>query len=404
MVKVDPTTPIIDSSTDTIGLGEPTFAAPTPNTTPPSSDANDSFFQKFQSEKPEPIRGSLGASILGPQNVALDRQSPDLLAPPSTDEGSVPNAKWPFSLSHNRLHSGGWAREQNPMAGVNMRLEAGAIRELHWHATAEWAYVLKGTTRITSVTPEGEHYEADVNPGDIWYFPPGIPHSLQATDSTAEGSEFLLVFDSGSFTEDNTFLLSDWIMHVPKELSTTSPLIRFGFSHAPPALPENEVSGPQGVPTPFTFPWSKAAVTPLVGGSVKVIDSTTFQVSKTIAAADVTVDVGGLRELHWHPTQDEWTYFISGQARVTIFAANGNARTFNYQAGDVGYVPVANGHYVENIGNETLHFLEIFKTDKFQDISLNQWLALTPPALVKAHLNIDDGTLALFNETKQVVV
>ncbi|KAF8526080.1 RmlC-like cupin domain-containing protein [Hysterangium stoloniferum] len=64
------------------------------------------------------------------------------------------------------------------------------------------------------------------------------------------------------------------------------------------------------------------------------------------------------RELHWHPTQDEWTYFISGQARVTIFAANGNARTFNYQAGDVGYVPVANGHYVEHIGNETLHFLE----------------------------------------------
>jgi len=403
------------------------FAAPAPNTASPSSDdPNGSLFQKFQSEKPEPIRGSLGASVLGPQNVALDRQSPDFLAPPSTDEGSVKNAKWPFSLSHNRLKQGGWARQQNldvmpiakAMAGVNMRLEAGAIRELHWHATAEWGYVLKGTTRITSVTPEGQYYEADVNPGDIWYFPPGTPHSLQATNITAEGSEFLLVFDSGSFSEDSTFLLSDWIMHVPKEvLAKNFKADISAFDHIPthqlyifpgdppPALPENEVSGPQdNVPTPFTFPWSKAAVTPLAGGSVKIIDSTTFQISKTIAAADVIVDVGGLRELHWHPTQAEWTYFISGQARVTIFAANGNARTFNYQAGDIGYVPAANGHYVENIGNETLHFLEIFKTDKFQDISLNQWLALTPPALVKAHLNINDTTLALFNKTKQIVV
>lgn len=52
---------------------------------------------------------------------------------------------------------------------------------------------LQGTTRITAVTPEGQNYEADVNPGDIWYFPPGIPHSLQATNDSADGTEFLLV-------------------------------------------------------------------------------------------------------------------------------------------------------------------------------------------------------------------
>jgi hypothetical protein len=38
---------------------------------------------------PAPIRGSTGGTILGPQNVAIDRQNPDTLASPSTDAGTV---------------------------------------------------------------------------------------------------------------------------------------------------------------------------------------------------------------------------------------------------------------------------------------------------------------------------
>ncbi|EEB94874.1 hypothetical protein MPER_06246 [Moniliophthora perniciosa FA553] len=100
---------------------------------------------------PKPIRGSLGASILGPVNVPLELENADLLAPPTTDNGQVGSAKWPFSFSSNRIQTGGWARQQNTavmplaqnMAGVNMRLEAGAIREMHWHKTSEWAVPLR---------------------------------------------------------------------------------------------------------------------------------------------------------------------------------------------------------------------------------------------------------------------
>ncbi len=42
-------------------------------------------------------------------------------------------------------------------------------------------------------------------------------------------------------------------------------------------------------------------------------------------------------------------------------------------------------------------------TDLVQDISLQQWLALTPPELVKAHLGFDDTTIAHLNKTKQTV-
>jgi len=348
-----------------------------------------------------------------------------LLAPPSTDHGSMPNSKWPFSLSHNRLLQGGWARNQNigampvatAMASVNMRLEAGAVRELHWHKTSEWAYVLKGSTQISAVDAQGRNYISTVGPGDLWYFPPGVPHALQATADDPEGSEFVLVFDDGAFSEDSTFLLTDWLAHVPAEvLAKNFQADISAFAHIPaeelyifPAVPpaDNQVDpvSPQGaVPNPFSFSFSKVKPQQLNGGTVKVVDSSTFKISTTIAAAEVTVEPGAIRELHWHPTQDEWSFFLEGQGRVTIFASQSNARTFNYQPGDIGYVPATMGHYVENTGNTTLRFLEIWNTDKFEDISLNQWLALSPPALVKAHLGFDDKTIAKLSKTKNTVV
>ncbi|CCO33831.1 oxalate decarboxylase [Rhizoctonia solani AG-1 IB] len=315
--------PSIAASSLTSTSPSPTTDSSYPSPTVPyaSDELNESFLNKFQNELPEPIRGSKGAKIIGPQNVDIDRQNPDLLAPPTTDSGSVSNVKWPFSLSHNRVQDGGWARQQNvhsmpiatTMAGVNMRLKAGGIRELHWHITAEWAYVLAGSCRVVVVNAEGQNYIADVYPGDLWYFPPGIPHVLQGLNDTADGCEFLLVFDDGEFSEDSTFSVTDWMAHVPKEvLSKNFKVNASAFDHIPDrqlwmlpsAVPtgsaeEQGVKSPQGVSTlPYTFAASKANSTKVPGGTVKVVDSRTFEVSKTIAMAEVTVEVGGMRELH----------------------------------------------------------------------------------------------------------
>src|SRR4051794_82418 len=133
----------------------------------------------------EPIRGSEGASVLGPRNVALERQNPDMTAPPSTDSGTVPNLKFSFAATHNRLLSGGWAREvtvrelpvATELAGVNMRLVPGGIRELHWHKESEWAYMIAGSARVTAIDAEGRDFVDDLDAGDLWYFPAGLPHS-----------------------------------------------------------------------------------------------------------------------------------------------------------------------------------------------------------------------------------
>jgi oxalate decarboxylase len=89
---------------------------------------------------------------------------------------------------------------------------------------------------------------------------------------------------------------------------------------------------------------------------------------------------------------------------MTVFASSGRARTFDYQAGDVGYVPFAMGHYIENTGDEPLRFLEMFRSSYFADISLNQWMALVPQELVRAHVNLDGRTMAGLRKDKPVVV
>ncbi|GJE86562.1 oxalate decarboxylase family bicupin [Phanerochaete sordida] len=401
-------------------------APPVFETVPPASDdPNDVAWPPSFMGTPEAIRGSLGATVIGPQNVPLDLENPDLLAPPTTDNGLVDNAKWPFSLSHNRLQTGGWARQQNinqlpaadELAGVDMRLEKGAIRELHWHTASEWAYVTKGSVQVTAVNQLGQNFVGTANQGDLWFFPAGVPHSLQATNATEDGSEFLLVFDNGSFDEDGTFLITDWLAHTPKEViakNFQAPISVFNelpgeelyiFPAAPPGPDSDRPESPYGeVPSPYTYAMSQMPATQLSGGSVKIVDSHTFNISKTTAVAEVTVNPGAMRELHWHPTQDEWTYFLEGNARVTVFASQGNANTFDFQGGDIGYIPASHGHYVENTGNTTLRFLEVFKTATFQDVSLSQWLALTPAAMVEDTLNLKPGDLKYLSKVKQVVV
>lgn len=101
------------------------------------------------------------------------------------------------------------------MAGVDMKLSPHAYRELHWHTANEWSLMLKGSVRLSAVDENGQTFNDDITAGDVWFFPAGVPHSIQALD---EGCEFLLVFDDGSFSEDGTFLASELFMRNPKSV------------------------------------------------------------------------------------------------------------------------------------------------------------------------------------------
>jgi oxalate decarboxylase len=373
---------------------------------------------------PQPQRPGRGGTDPGPRNLARDRQNPDLLVPPPTDHGTLPNLRFSFSDSHVRQETGGWTRQvtvrelgvSKDIAGVNMRLNAGGVRELHWHKAAEWAYMLYGSARITAIDAQGHNFVDDVGVGDLWYFASGVPHSIQGLNP--DGCEFLLVFDDGEFDEDNTFLLSDWFKHTPNEVLSKN----FGVSGSsfaqvpdpselyifaapvPGPLESDKITGAVAVSPGLSHKMAAQQPVKTKSGTVRITDTSVFPASKTISAALVEVQSGGMRELHWHPNTNEWQYYIEGQARMGVFAASGQARTFDFMAGDVGYVPFAMGHYIENTGATPLRFLEVFKSSYYADVSLNQWLALTPPELVKAHLKLDPQTLAALHKEKYPVV
>ena len=364
----------------------------------------------------------------GPSNPALNAQNPDSTWPPATDSKSlVQTFKYPFSFANKRVYEAGWSREvtvrelpvSKSMAGVDMRLTAGGVRELHWHTADEWAFMLYGSARITAIDSDGKSFVADVKQNDLWYFPGGIPHSIQGLEP--DGAEFLLVFDEGDFSESGTVLLSDSVRHLPPEVLAKN----FGVAEAalqnlpkqqlyifpapvpgPLAADQKAAAGAQGSsPTDFAFRTMQMPPTVrTTGGEVRIVDSSTFKASTNIAMAMVTVHPGGLRELHWHPNADEWQYYIQGKGRMTVVASGDKARTMDFQAGDVGYVERTLLHYVENTGDEDLVFLEMFKSSHYQDVSFSVWLAHTPPELVMAHLGIDKATLEAIPKTEIVVV
>ncbi|KAH8775761.1 RmlC-like cupin domain-containing protein [Hyaloscypha sp. PMI_1271] len=378
---------------------------------------------------PQPIRGSKGGTDPGPRTEEYDILNPDKLAPPGTDHGGVSNAQWPMGLSHMKLGLGraGWSRQQNvdnipaatEMAGVDMRLEEGAYRELHWHKAAEWSYVLNGSVRVEAVNEEGQTFVDDLNAGDVWFFPPGVPHSLQGLKG---GVEFLLVFDDGSFSEDNTFLASEVFAHNPVQILSKNfdlplsawdnipagELFIFPGTKASADISTQNVVGSAGlvpIAQSYTYHLSqKANDHETAGGSVKVIDPTIFPIASQFSAAVVTVKPGALREIHWHTTSDEWNFFVAGSARIGIYAAQGNARTFDYHAGDTGYIPKAMTHYVENVGKDDVVFIEVLQADHFSDISVGQWVGLTPPQIVMDTLNLTNSTVSQFKKEKQYIV
>jgi oxalate decarboxylase len=373
---------------------------------------------------PQPQRPGHGGTDPGPRNLMRDQQNPDLLVPPSTDHGTLPNLRFSFSDAHMRLESGGWTRQvtqrelavAKSIAGVNMRLNAGGVRELHWHKASEWAYMLYGKARVTAIDSEGRYFVDDVGVGDLWFFPGGTPHSIQGLGP--DGCEFLLVFDDGDFDEDNTFLLNDWFKHVPadvlgKNFGVPASLLdhtpdeseRYIFpAPLPGPLNSQGIPGAKAAETSYTWRLMEQMPIKTKGGTVRINDSRLFPINTTTAAALIEVNPGGLRELHWHPNGDEWLYVIEGQARLGVFAGQGQARTFDLQAGDVGYVPVAMGHYLENTGSTMFRFLETFKSDRFVDFSLDTWMGATPPELVQAHLKLDPQLMSALRKTKALVV
>lgn len=293
------------------------------------------------------------------------------------------------------------------IAGVSMRLDPGAMREMHWHANAaEWGFYMTGRARITIVSPAGQWETVECGPRDLAYIPRGYGHYIQ--NISREECHFILVFDSGYFDEFSTFSVTAWLASTPKSVlaqnlrvpeSALADLPKKEVYITPGPVPSEaellaaQTAGISNVPSTHRF--SLSNVLPVVhpGGDLRLSTIKNWPVSTTISGGTMTLKPHALRELHWHPNADEWDYFIKGNARITVFSPYGEVHAVEYGPGDVAYIPMGYGHYIENTSDEELEVLLAFNSGSYEEISLTDWISMSPPQVVATNFNLPVSTI-----------
>jgi oxalate decarboxylase len=136
-----------------------------------------------------------------------------------TAEASVLTHRYPLLAQKPEIFSGGTFRfvsvKQFPisttMSGAVMTLDAGALRELHWHPNAnEWQYYVRGKARMAIFGSTGRAEVVQFGAGDVGYVPMGFGHAIENTGD--DPLEIVFAFDSGDYQEIS---ISAWLAATP---------------------------------------------------------------------------------------------------------------------------------------------------------------------------------------------
>jgi oxalate decarboxylase len=305
--------------------------------------------------------------------------------------------------------SGGWARDittkglpiATDIAGAHLFLGAGGIREMHWHNSAEWAYVLSGHCQVTVVDPEGETEVANYAPGDLWYFPRGHAHSIQTLGS--ESCHAILAFDDGLYGEHGTFGLSDWMSRLDAGLLTQALGLPKEHLAAIPAaevyIRQGEVIGRDSaearkvrvLDAKRTHRFALMAEKPRVsspGGTIHVASAKEYPIATTITGVVTRLKAGAIHAPHWHPNANEWHYLAKGRTRVTLFVPDKRMAVAELSPGDCAYIPRGCGHSVQNIGAEESEMVGVLDNGVYSESSLSDWIAKAPHHVLANNLGL----------------
>jgi oxalate decarboxylase len=305
--------------------------------------------------------------------------------------------------------SGGWARDittkglpiATDIAGAHLYLNAGGVREMHWHNSAEWAYILSGHCQVTVVDPEGETEVANYAAGDLWYFPKGHAHAIQTLG--AEPCHAILAFDDGLYGEHGTFGLSDWMSRLDPAMLTQA----LGLpKDAVAKIPAAEVYIRQGdviardsaearavnvLDATRTHRFSLLAQKPRVsspGGTIHVASAKEYPISTTITGVVTRLQAGALHAPHWHPNASEWHYVARGRTQVTLFAPDKRMAVAELSPGDCAYIPRGCGHSVLNVGAEECEIVGVLDSATYSESSLIDWIAQAPRHVLANNLGV----------------
>ncbi|MGX4772747.1 cupin domain-containing protein [Bradyrhizobium guangdongense] len=320
--------------------------------------------------------------------------------------------------------SGGWAREVTArtlplatgIAGAHLFVNAGGAREMHWHNSAEWAYVVDGHCQVTVVDPEGQLEVVNLAPGDLWFFPRGHSHAIQTLGSSP--CHAILAFDDGLYSEHGTFGISDWMSRYDAPtLSQALGVSTETFSPNPKAetyIMQGEVlalDGPQAkvaraLDRDRTHRFPLMAQKPRVstaGGQLYVASAKEFPVSSTMTGTVLKLKPGAMHEPHWHTNANEWHYVLKGRTRVTLFAFDKRVAVADLAAGECAYIPANCGHSIQNIDKDDAEMVGVLDSGTYHESSLGDWLAKAPRHLLANNFGVAEAAVANFGRKRMVI-
>jgi oxalate decarboxylase len=321
--------------------------------------------------------------------------------------------------------TGGWARDittkglpiATDIAGAHLFLNPGGVREMHWHNSAEWAYILAGHCQVTVVDPKGETEVANYNAGDLWYFPKGHAHAIQALGS--EPCHAVLAFDDGLYGEHGTFGLSDWISRLdPGTLAQVLGLQKEVVTKIPTAevyIKQGEVIGRHSAEAHAvqvlgrrrTHRFRLMAQEPRIstpGGTIHVASAKEYPISTTMTGVVTKLKAGAMHAPHWHPYANEWHYVAKGRTRVSLFATDKRMATADLSPGDCAYIPRGCGHVVQNIGTTECEIVGVLDNGSYSESGLSDWVANVPRQLLANNLGLPVNAFAAVKRNKSVII
>jgi oxalate decarboxylase len=266
------------------------------------------------------------------------------------------------------------------MATYSLLLKKGGVREPHWHPNAaELSYCLSGKALMTIFGHGDTHNTFTLERDEIAFVPQGFLHHIE--NISEEETKFIVTFNhekpedigiSGSTGSIPNAAL-DYTLNAKREFfakinrPTQDILIGKRSSSAKPEFPS--------IPNPYKFNLKEAPQIQTKiqskGGTVILANKYSFPILNGLSCYSLVLKKGGIREPHWHPNAAELDYVIKGRARMIIFSPGGNVDTFEVEPNQIVFIPTAYFHYIENIGDEELHFAVFFSHEKPQDIGIS---------------------------------
>ncbi|KRQ01188.1 cupin domain-containing protein [Bradyrhizobium sp. DASA03076] len=320
--------------------------------------------------------------------------------------------------------SGGWAREittrglplATGIAGAHLFVNAGGAREMHWHNSAEWAYVVDGNCQVTAVDPDGQLEVVNLGPGDLWYFPKGHSHAIQTLGSIP--CHAILAFDDGLYSEHGTFGISDWMsrydaptlsqaLGVPSDILSANPKAETYIMQGEILAldgPQAKVAKPLARDRTHRFPlMSQKPRVNTAGGQLYVASAGEFPMSSTMTGIVLKLKPGAMHEPHWHADANEWHYVLKGRTRVTLFAFDKRVAVAELSAGDCAYIPSNCGHSIQNIGTEEAEVVGALDSGAYRESSLTDWVSQAPRHLLANNFGVPEAAVASFGRKRTVI-